>query len=429
MDSKINSAVKPAQRLGSFTRKYSGLRYTDHSTGESIALELGAGGTLAPQKQANAARVLSLSLKRTVSEIIPDSRTAKTCMSCQAPDFQSRSEGKKDANFAIEIRKNKETGVAHFSGLMMCGSVWNCPVCNRAISSHRRDELVTALAKAKDLGWKVHLVTLTVPHGMGDDLKVINDLQRDAIKMLSQGRNAISQSLKLSGQNLFGFVRAKEVTYGRNGFHPHFHLLVFTDSTTEFLKELYTSAWTKACVFSGLGRPSDLYGVDVREGNDAAEYVSKWGLEWEMTTGHTKNSRKGLTPYQLLHVYNEGGFQSEYLTVSKKQAAFLFKNFTESMKGQRQLHWSSGLRKKLGLGVELTEQEILSQRNEETELVVTVSPLAYRAIKYFNAHNGVLSMAETHPNLVNDYIQIFVDRYQVIQDKKPPRKNRSYKGK
>lgn len=429
MHSKTNFETEPAQRLGSFTSKYSSAAYIDQSTGEHIALELGAGGTLCPRKSPSDARRISLSLKNAVAEILPKSRTAKVCMHCQAPDFKARENGDKSACHEIQIRKNKETGVAHFSGLMMCGSVWNCPVCNRQISSHRRDELTQALSASKDLGWNVYLVTLTVPHGMGDDLKSINKMQSLAINKLSQGRNAISQQLKTYGYSLHGFVRAKEVTFGSNGFHPHFHLLVFTDAPIDTVNSIYGDAWISACVNVGLERPSDKHGVDVRSGTDAAEYVTKWGLEWEMTTGHSKNSKKGLSPYQLLHVYIEGGYSSENLNLTKEQAAGLFIRFSEAMKGERQLFWSKGLRSKLGLGVELTEEEILAQRDEETEIVVAVAPDSFRAIRYFKAFNGVLCLAENNPSLLNDYIFGIVQRYNVLQDKKTPFKDRRYKGK
>ena len=328
-------------------------------------------------------------------------------MHCQAPDFQSRSEGNKKANFDIQIRKNRENGNAHFSGLMMCGSVWNCPVCNRAISTHRRDELRQAVDSAKGFGWNCHLVTLTIPHGISDDLKVMNLLQRDALKMLSSGRNSVSQKLKSINLQLHGFIRAKEVTYGSKGFHPHFHIIVFSNANTEQLRRVYSS-WLDACESVGLPRPSDAHGVDVREADQVADYCSKWGLEWEMTSGHSKNSRKGLSPYQLLHCYLEGGYESEVMTLSKQKCAALFRNFSESMSGERQLFWSVGLRKKLGLTQELTEEQILEARDEPTELVTTVSPETVKAIRHLRAFNAVLSMAENMPHLLNDYLSHLV---------------------
>jgi hypothetical protein len=424
-NTQFESALqKAAQPLVSFTGNSSALVATDYYTGELRPLVLDE-KTLEykVEKTASDARIFSFALKKAVDEIIPKSRTAKSCMTCQAPDFKARKAGNSNANHAIEIRKNKDTGNAHFSGVMMCGSVWNCPVCNRAISSHRRDELREAFDVAKENGWHIHMVTLTVPHGIGDDLKVINDLQREALKKLSCGRNSVSQQLKDYGFQLHGYVRAKEVTYGRNGFHPHFHIIVFSDAETFDLECVY-SYWLDACESVGLPRPSDKYGVHVTEAYDAEDYIVKWGLEWEMTTGHSKNAKKGLSPYQLLHVYNEGGYHSEELSMTKEKAADLFRNFAESMKGQRQLHWSVGLRKKLGLGAELTEQEILQKRDKETDLITTVSPETFKAVRVLKAFNAVLTFAEKYPHLLNDYL---VHLYQVYESKKSLNKLKHFK--
>ena len=58
------------------------------------------------------------------------------------------------------------------------------------------------------------------------------------------------------------------------------------------------------CLHQGRVKSSDLiHGVDVRNGTYAAEYVSKWGLEEEVTKGHLKKGLNGsLTPFDLLRV-------------------------------------------------------------------------------------------------------------------------------
>ena len=41
----------------------------------------------------------------------------------------------------------------------------------------------------------------------------------------------------------------------------------------------------KACEKAGLDQPSYEHGLDLRNGQKAASYVAKWGLEHEMTKG------------------------------------------------------------------------------------------------------------------------------------------------
>lgn len=73
----------------------------------------------------------------------------------------------------IEIKVSTESGRAFFSGFQACGSVWLCAICGPKITERRRVEVSEAIEKAKAQGLKVMLLTLTVPHGMGDDLRVV----------------------------------------------------------------------------------------------------------------------------------------------------------------------------------------------------------------------------------------------------------------
>ena len=57
---------------------------------------------------------------------------------------------------------------AYYRGLLRCGSVWECPVCALQIRAERADELKRAVEC-----WghgNVAMLSLTVRHGLGDDL-------------------------------------------------------------------------------------------------------------------------------------------------------------------------------------------------------------------------------------------------------------------
>ena len=76
--------------------------------------------------------------------------------------------------------------------------------------------------------------------------------------------------------------RAFEVTHGnQNGFHPHFHILVFTEDRLDCstLLQVYANAWKRACRLAGLPEPSDEHGVTVQDGSQAAQYASKPGAQ------------------------------------------------------------------------------------------------------------------------------------------------------
>jgi len=57
-----------------------------------------------------------------------------------------------------------------YSGLCVCGHVWDCPVCAAKIAERRRGELRLAMDAGAVQGLQPVLTTLTVRHHEGDDL-------------------------------------------------------------------------------------------------------------------------------------------------------------------------------------------------------------------------------------------------------------------
>ena len=99
-----------------------------------------------------------------------------------------------------------------------------------------------------------------------------------------------------------GRIRAFEVTHGRkgtnNGWHPHYHFLQFCQvkadaaQLMDWRTRLYLR-WDACCQRAGLGSPSFAHGIDLQDGRKADRYISKWGLEDELTRGHTKKGQGG----------------------------------------------------------------------------------------------------------------------------------------
>ena len=146
------------------------------------------------------------------------------------------------------------------------------------------------------------------PHQRGDVLSELLDQQGKALQSFLRDRK-VKEVFKEMGH--VGQVRALEVTHGRkaarnNGWHPHFHILQFcyqkgneTDRK-DWAARLYVR-WAFYCEKSGLGTPSYAHGIKLDNGEKASDYVTKWGLEDEMTKGHTKKAKAGgETPFDLL---------------------------------------------------------------------------------------------------------------------------------
>lgn len=292
----------------------------------------------------------------------------------------------------LEIHRGLDCKKAFYHGLMACGSIWSCPICAAKIAERRRAELVSALDAARAQGLRVHFVTLTIPHGIGDDINALLSGLRDALKRMSCGKHAISK--QLAGA-LRGYIRTLEVTHGANGWHPHYHLLVMTDRhiTSRQLEAIYAPAWQRACRLAGLPIPSDRHGCTVQDGSQAAKYASKWGLEDEMTKAHMKKTRrKGCTPWGLLRAILDGDDQD----YPPERATALFQIYANAFKGSRQLYWSRGLRASLGLDQEITDQALVDRPDDEKSLwLAELSTKDWKAIRRANAESAVLDAAES----------------------------------
>lgn len=280
----------------------------------------------------------------------------------------------------VDVYHSPKHDSYHYANLMVCGSVWVCPVCGSKITEKRRCELVQAVTTWKDQGGGVLLLTFTVPHYAHQSLNHVLDGIGNARKRMLNRKPW--KRLK-TALGVVGDIRALEVTYGANGWHPHFHVLVFTQLpfTAESLlpiKWAILDQWQSACLASGLPEPNH-HGVSVEDGSRAASYASKWGLESEMTKGHMKRSKDGYHPFDFLRVL-VGTYQGEGIPLDASEAGRLFREYAASFKGKRQLVWSEGLRELLQLDQEATDEELAESHEEDAHLFAQIPLDVWRLI-------------------------------------------------
>lgn len=267
----------------------------------------------------------------------------------------------------ITVHRSKEHNTCAYGGLQTCGSVWVCPVCAAKISERRKQELLKAIEQHKACGGDVLLLTLTNPHYLGDKLFDVLECQRLALTYFNKGADVTRFNKEIG---YIGSVRALEVTHGRkrtvnNGWHPHYHILLFVQSglNLELLRRKFFARWLKACIKANMpALPDYEHGVRLDDGSKAAAYASKWGLESEMTKGHIKKANNGETPFDFLRAY---AFDDD------KQAAALFREFAETFKGKRQLHWSPGLKDKFDLE-EVDDETLAAQQEDDANVLGTI---------------------------------------------------------
>ena len=261
----------------------------------------------------------------------------------------------------VTLFYNVEREQANFGNLQRCYSVWNCPICSMTITEGRRTELKKGLSNWIDVGGHAYLATFTNSHHRGDNLDQLLSGQKKAFVKFWQKRK-VTEMLKRLGYQ--GRIVATEVTWGQdNGWHLGSHMILFFDHEINHqgLQSFLALQWQDACIKAGLKAPDLIHGVDVRNGTYAAEYVSKWGLEEEVTKGHLKKGLNGsLTPFDLLR----GASTNNHFKT-------LFKQFADVFKGKQQLVWSKGLKDLLGIK-QVTDEELIEEtektRMEDSEL-------------------------------------------------------------
>jgi len=352
-----------------------------------------------PQDPA-AVRLERFALQSVARSILPKARTAK----CLRVPF-ARSVG---------VFHSQAHESAHYGGLVTCASVWACPICAARITERRRRELQHAMALWEAQGGSVALLTLTHGHSLGDRLCDLLAAEQKALHAFFSSR---AGHRLMSALGRVGHVRAWEITHGRlrernNGWHPHFHLLLFLEIQHGDLsgaEEWGYAIWLNACRLAGLPLPDRRHGITIQDGANAAAYVAKfgqeapksWGLDAEMTKGHTKRARDGETPFDFLR---------SCLLQDDPQARRLFREYAECFKGKRQLVWSRGLRDLLGLE-DLSDEDLASRQEEDAYLLANLTLDQWRIIRASDRRGEVLEVARHgDPQALNRYLDAITSR-------------------
>lgn len=258
---------------------------------------------------------------------------------------------------------------AWLKGVQRCGLPHVCPVCSSRIRATRAAELAEAVRSHQRAGGGVAFLTLTVPHRRGDELGELLDGLPSAFRRVLSGRAAAAMRERFGSAS----VRVLELTHGANGWHAHYHAVLFVgepldDQAEGELAEWWRERWADACEAVGLRRPSDERGVLLEavggDGGAVAAYVGKvgraveLGLAAEVARGDLKQSR-GRSLWQLAQLAADGD----------AGARKLWAEYERAIKGRRLFSWSKGLRARLKLAAEPSDAELAAEdagRIEET---------------------------------------------------------------
>lgn len=343
----------------------------------AIDPETGEISTVGPSglsvRDAAECRLERFALQSVVRDLLPNSRTAKCLRWLQ------------HKHKTVKVWKSNQYQRAHYKGLQTCASVWSCPVCAAKISERRRAELEALISAHQATGGVVLLVTRTFPHQRADILADLLDrlAKADASYKAHRDYKTLAKSF-----GLVGSVRAVEVTYGANGWHPHVHELLFLSVPVvlEDLEEDLFRIWQRAAVRAGFPSPSRAHGLQLQDGSKAAKYASKWGLESELTQWHRKRGKvDSQTPFDLLR---------QVFDTQDKQAAALFREYAESFHGRHQLQFSRGL-KKLYAIAEVSDDELANRQDDDAVLLGILTSDQWRMVCQTGQRGSLLEVASS----------------------------------
>lgn len=267
----------------------------------------------------------------------------------------------------VSIRDNG--GVAHYCGLVSCGSIWACPVDSAKIRNVRAAEISMAAASWCRAGNSVFAVTFTMPHDAGMPLAPLFGVIADGFRSVICGRpwRRLKHELGIVGQ-----IRAVEVTYGIHGWHPHLHTLVFVTGDRGVydladielgrhpLQVYFREHWAAFITGAGYRAPDADHGVKVQRCYDAVEagaYIAKTqegrGVGNEMARADLKQGRNGgRTPFEILEDFRWTGDAGQLA---------LWHEYERASKGRQCITWSKRLRQILGAAPERTDEEIAAE--------------------------------------------------------------------
>lgn len=292
----------------------------------------------------------------------------------------------------VEIWHSPTRQRAYYVNLVTCNRVWVCPVCASKITERRRVELAHRLGVRDELEipaekgrtktvmvprYYLALVTFTISHKSSESLTVVLDRLKRAYKKHWGGRWPAAWKAR---HRVVGTLRAIEVTHGKNGWHPHIHLLLIRDSanTQGSVAEMdldLTLRWQDMAAAVG-GSASLDRGVTLSAADDkATEYLGKMGQQvdaaikrWDVVSELTKYPAKrgreaSRTMWDLLADYIGGDVAAGELWIEG----------VEALRGTAHLMASPGLWKTIQAPDSVGDDAEMAQKQREASDAILAS--------------------------------------------------------
>jgi len=325
-----------------------------------------------------ARRLLRYKLQDQAGKILPGERVAK-CLKRRIP-IKNR----------VEVWRSEKLKKAHYKNLMICGSVWMCPVCAAKITERRRVELEKVI---QDKRFKKVMVTFTLRHKKKNNL---SDLYSGLIKSYRDLKGCRAWGRFAEEAGIVASIRGSEITWGEDsGWHPHFHVVFFLNKKELILDQTYKDwfTWEITKLFvEKLAKNGyeSMPGVGIKVGFDqdhVSAYAAKWGMDQELAKSPAKIAKGDhYTPFQMLLESAKGSDQ-------KEKFDRLFTIYAAAMKGKKQLVWSKGARELFDIGQEISDQELAAAALEKSIIFASLRDDHWKRIVAMAARGELLEVA------------------------------------
>lgn len=416
--SEAMSAVSLREQLGTFGSGSAEVKSPIVNRPCKVPNDIGSEEESAAYEEYRLARDKRFAWQKTLVRLFRDLKTPKGASWC----FHSCKASPIDKAKPVDIIFSPKSGFALAIGLQTCQKTHGCPHCAEVKAAQDKKELEAMRACHLRAGGSIIMVSLTNSHHYGLALGDLVKAQKVAVDKLNQFISKSEFFAEFGGRS--GTVKAWEKTYGKNGWHPHFHFLYYMNKdlleydengdaleyqpTLNIIRNSLSEEWIRVCKSAGLPPPDDVHGVDVRDGTHASKYVGKWGDDiitmsnkWgssdEIAKSHLKTDGKvpesleaaleldkGLTPWQLLELAHNGDQKASELFIEYMYATF----------NTRQVYWYGNTKKIYDLEVEIKRQDdaqnaLIAAKFPDNIIpadfvFIQVDPLIWSAVVHFD---------------------------------------------
>ena len=279
---------------------------------------------------------------------------------------------------AVTVNKTAR-GNTRFGGIMICGAHHVCPICHYNKMTQERTIVSDIVRKHYENGGILVDAVFTTHHHAGDTFDSACERLEAVWKCFRSKRiwNELGDAL-----GVVGCIRRLEITVGKNGWHPHYHVSFLCDPIAA--KEIKGRTWRTALedaftiVVGAWSDASKRAGITTNEQAQIATAIighvnAQKAVEYNTKNmGYGERKKDSLTPMDLLRIINQIDDAAAVYAAKR-----LFCEYAEGIKGKHSLTFIGSARAARPAAV---EHAAIANEDATVEQLGKVSPPAWKAI-------------------------------------------------